>query len=240
MTRASRKVALVTGALSGIGKACAERLGRDGFLVAGCDIGADGGDIAFLDVCDAAGWQRLLDDLDRQHGRLDVLVNAAGVSLAGDTVGDCTAEIWNRTMSVNLDGPFLGMKHAIPKLRQNGRGAIVNIGSIVAHVAEGEAAAYVASKGALRQLTKSVALHLARSMPTIRCNMVSPGYTRTPLLDAWIGPDAAEPNHYAQRTPMKRLCTAEEVAGLVAYLCSDAASAVTGSDLLIDGGYTAQ
>ena len=132
------------------------------------------------------------------------------------------------------------MKHAIPIMRQQGEGVILNIGSILANVANGGAAAYSASKGALRQLTKSVALDLARKSPGVRCNMISPGYTQTPLPTDWAAAQDADICLYAERTPLGRLCTPDEVASLAAYLCGDLAKAVTGSDFLVDGGYTAQ
>ena len=240
MSERMEKVALVTGAASGIGKACAERLVRDGFLVVACDLRSALPGIVPLDVRSEPEWQKVLAEIAGRHGRLDVLVNAAGVSVNGDTIDGCSPEIWSTTFETNVSGPLLGMKHAIPIMRQKGEGVILNIGSILANVADGEAAAYSASKGALRQLTKSVALDLARRSPGIRCNMISPGYTQTPLLREWATTQNADISLYAERTPLRRLCTPDEVASLAAYLCGDLAMAVTGSDFLVDGGYTAQ
>ncbi|WP_457588892.1 SDR family NAD(P)-dependent oxidoreductase [Ensifer canadensis] len=234
MSRAEGKVALVTGAASGIGKACAERLARDGFLVIGCDLRSDLSGIVSLDVRYEVEWQSVIAGIDRRYGRLDVLVNSAGVSLEGDTIEHCTPETWSTTFETNLTGPFLGMKHAIPLMRKRGEGVILNIGSILANVAGGEAAAYSASKGALSQLTKSVALDLARKSPGIRCNAILPGYAATPLLERWPA------TTHIQRTPLGRLCRPEEVASLVVYLCGNDAAAVTGSAFPVDGGYTAQ
>jgi len=236
----AEKVALVTGAASGIGKACAYRLAREGFLVVACDQRSALPGIVPLDVRGELEWQRVLAEIAGRHGRLDVLINAADVSVNGDTIDGCSPEIWSTIFETNVSGPLLGMKHAIPIMRQQGEGVILNIGSILANVANGEAAAYSASKGALRQLTKSVALDLARKSPGIRCNMISPGYIRTSLLGEWVTTHDAAVSLYTERTPLRRLCTPDEVASLAAYLCGDLATAVTGSDFLVDGGYTAQ
>ncbi|MBD9624707.1 SDR family oxidoreductase [Ensifer sp. ENS06] len=234
MSGSRERIALVTGARSGIGKACAEGLAREGFLVVGCDLRSDQVGVVPLDVGYEEDWQNVIAGIDRRYGRLDVLINAAGVSLDGDTIEHCSPETWSATFETNLTGPFLGMKHAIPLMRKRGEGVILNISSILANVADGEAAAYSASKGALSQLTKSVALDLARKSPGIRCNAILPGYAATPLLERW--PTTA----YVQRTPLGRLCRPEEVASLAIYLCGDAAAAVTGSEFAVDGGYTAQ
>jgi NAD(P)-dependent dehydrogenase (short-subunit alcohol dehydrogenase family) len=234
----AEKVALVTGAASGIGKACAEHLTRDGFLVLRCDLPSEAPDIQPLDVRREADWQAFITQLTTTHGRLDVLVNAAGVSLSGDTIEMCSPEIWSTTFETNVTGPLLGMKSAIPLMRLRGEGVILNIGSIRSNVGEGDAAAYSASKGALGQLSKSVALDLARKTPRIRCNVINPGYISTPLLGPSGGGEGV--TAFIARTPLGRLGVPAEVASLVAYLCSDAAAAITGSEFAVDGGYTAQ
>ncbi len=229
------KVAIVTGAASGIGRSCVDRLERDGFRVVRCDLRSDDVGMVHLDVRRENDWRSVLKTIETRLGRLDVLVNAAGVSLEGDTVESCSPETWATTFETNATGPMLGMKHSIPLMRRGGEGVIVNIGSILANVADGEAAAYSASKGALCQLTKSVALDMARKSARIRCNVIMPGYISTPLLDRF--PPASA---YAARTPLARLGTAGEVAALVSYLCGDSAAAVTGAEFHVDGGYCAQ
>lgn len=240
MSEQVEKIALVTGAASGIGRACADRLVREGFVVVRCDLRSDLAGMTPLDVRIEREWQNVIAEIADRQGRLHVLVNAAGISLSGDTVEECSPEIWSTTFETNVSGPLLGMKHTIPIMLRQGHGVILNIGSILANVADGEAAAYSASKGALRQLTKSVALDLVRKSPGIRCNMISPGYTRTPLLGEWAASQNADISVHTERTPLRRLCLAEQIAALAAYLCSDPAAAVTGSDFLVDGGYTAQ
>ncbi|MBL8708638.1 MAG: SDR family oxidoreductase, partial [Rhodospirillaceae bacterium] len=236
------KVALVTGAAAGIGAATADLLVERGARVIRADLRpGSGADWQALDVAEESAWQAVLAAVARAHGGIDILVNAAGVSLDGDVVDTCTEEIWRRTMAVNLDGTFLGCKHVIPLLRARGGGAIVNFGSVLAQVGDGRSAAYVASKGGVRMLTHSTALYCAKFAPNVRCNLVCPGYIETRMSQDWL--DAAGP---AQRReiesahPMQRLGQPREVAQLVAYLASDEAATVTGAEFAVDGGYLAR
>ena len=235
------KVALVTGAASGLGAASALLLTQHGAQVVHADLKPrpEEGWHA-IDVASEAAWQELVSHIVAKFGRLDILVNAAGISLEGDTVLECTAEAWQRTMAVNLDGTFLGCKHAIPALSAGGGGAIVNFGSVLSQVGDGNAAAYVASKGGVRLLTRSIALHCAKARNNVRCNLVCPGYIVTPMVEEWLkGLPAGARGDLETRHPMKRLGRPEEVAELVLYLVSDEATAVTGGEFNADGGFTA-
>lgn len=242
MTGLDGKVALVTGAASGLGAASALLLARRGAKVLHADLHPrqERGWYA-IDVAVEAAWRDLFFAIVAEFGGLDILVNAAGVSFDNDTVADCTSEIWQRTMSVNLDGTFLGCKHAVPVMSAGGGGAIVNFGSVLSHVGAGNAAAYVASKGGVRLLTKSVALHCAKAANKVRCNLVCPGYIDTPMVQEWLKHQPAEARAALEAEhPMGRLGRPEEVAELVGYLVSDEAAAITGGEFLVDGGFTAR
>lgn len=238
------KVAIVTGAASGIGAAIAARFGAEGAIVVAADIASSGAAGAHrIDVSSEADWVELTRAVLDRHRRIDVLVNAAGISLAGDTIEDCTPEILMRTVAVNLDGVFLGCKHVIAPMRRQGAGSIVNIGSVLGHVGDGASAAYTASKGGVRMLTKSAALHLAQSAPGVRCNQISPGYIATPMVDSWLAslPDGQERlSELTNAHPIGRLGRPDEIAAAAVFLAGDESAAVNGADFLIDGGYTAR
>lgn len=245
MTRTSGlegKIALVTGAASGIGAAVAEELSTRGAQVLRADIAPKNGEGWFtLDVASEAEWTQLVAKITELHGGIDILVNAAGVAYENDTVDTCTEAMWQKTLAINLDGTFFGCKHTIPVMRERGGGAIINMGSVLGQVGSGDAVAYVASKGGVCLLTKSVALHCAEKAKNVRCNVVCPGYTETPMLTNWF--DAVEDGMrdiLESAHPMKRLGKPEEVARLVAYLASDEAAAVTGGEFAVDGGYLAR
>ncbi|HEV7252707.1 MAG TPA: SDR family oxidoreductase [Mesorhizobium sp.] len=239
----SGKVAIVTGAASGIGAAIAARFRQEGAVVVGADIAcAPSAEFRRIDVSVEEDWVSLIEDVLGAHGRIDVLVNAAGVSLAGDTLEACSPETLRRTISVNLDGTFLGCRHVIAPMRRQGSGSIVNIGSILGRVADGAAVAYVASKGGVGMLTKSAALHLARTARGVRCNQISPGYVATPMVENWLAdlPDGqARGRELVAAHPLGRLGRPDEIAAAALFLASDESRAVTGADFLIDGGYTA-
>ncbi|RVU21884.1 glucose 1-dehydrogenase [Methylobacterium oryzihabitans] len=255
MQRLAGKVALVTGGARGIGLATAHRFAREGAVaVVLADIDEAVGRMveaehpAFrfeaLDVTDEGGWTRVVDGAMARHGGLDVLVNSAGIAVVG-TIESVSLEEWRRVQAVNVDGTFLGCRHAVRAMKPPaGRGgSIINLSSVSGIVGGHNLAAYNASKGAVRLLTKSVALHCARQGYGVRCNSIHPGFTETELLHSLAGggrdPDALREKLRAS-VPVGRNARAEEVAAMAAYLASDEAGFVTGSELVIDGGVTAQ
>jgi 3(or 17)beta-hydroxysteroid dehydrogenase len=239
------KVALVTGGASGIGRAAAARLADAGFLVVVTDVDPAGQRVAAAipgamfvehDVADEPAWERAIQSVLDAHGRLDVLVNNAGLPLVG-AVTETTLKDWRALMAVNLDGVFLGTKHGVRAMRRHGDGgSIVNVSSTSGLVGAPFSSAYCASKGGVRLFTKAVALECAAE--AIRVNSVHPGPVRTPLWrKVGLGPEA-EPA-IAASTPLGRMAEPEEVADAILYLASDSSRYVTGSELVIDGGFTA-
>ncbi|SOC51570.1 SDR family NAD(P)-dependent oxidoreductase [Ornithinimicrobium cerasi] len=248
--RLEGRVALVTGAASGIGRATAQRLLSEGAAVLVTDIqeelgartveelGADGGRVMFLrhDVTSEGDWQAAVDTAVAELGGLDILVNNAGM---GDlkTIEDTTLEEWHRTVEIDQTGVFLGMKIAAPALRRSEGASIVNISSIFGTSGGfGTSPAYHAAKGAVRTLTKNAAVHWATE--GIRVNSIHPGFILTPILEPTKGTEYWDT--MIQLTPMARLGDPADIAAGVAYLASDDARFVTGSELYIDGGFTAR
>ena len=243
MTDLRGKTALVTGAASGIGRASADRLVAAGARVVYADIQAvEGVEYSPLDVTSEAQWEALIGRMDR----IDILVNNAGIAI-GRPVTEMTADEWHRVLAVNLDGVFFGTKHAVRAMRRAKRGgAIINISSAAGLVGTPGASAYSASKGGVRLFTKAVALECAGD--DIRVNSIHPGAVRTPIWEkgeqwqAFVakagGVDAAFAQ-IANATPMRRMAEPSEIAEAVLYLASDGARFMTGSELVIDGGYTA-
>jgi NAD(P)-dependent dehydrogenase (short-subunit alcohol dehydrogenase family) len=186
-------------------------------------------------------WLRVIAEIGRTHGRLDGLVNAAGVAALGN-IEETDFATWRKVMAVNLDGTFLGCKHGLALLKQRG-GAIVNLSSVAGLVGGHNFAAYNASKGGVRLLTKSVALHGARIDPQVRCNSIHPAFLEGPMVDLILKetsfPDAARAR-ITRDIPLGRLGTAAEVADLCLYLLSDESRFVTGAEFVIDGGLTAR
>lgn len=240
--RLAGKVALVTGAATGIGRATVERLAAEGAsVVAGV---AEPGQAALveafaplvLDVRSEEAWEAAIATIERERGGLDILVNSAGIHRVGGAL-ETDRALWEEVMAVNLWGTFLGCRAAIPALRRRGGGAIVNLASINALTAAPRAAAYAASKGGVRALTMALAIDHARE--GIRINCVCPGAVATPLLEGVIAsaPDpAAMRELLAERHPMGRIARPEEVAAVIALLASEDASFMTGLAVPVDGG----
>lgn len=245
---AGRRV-LVTGATGGLGEQICRRLASEGAVVVVSDLSGtdlqgvadslDGGPhhVAHLDVSREDEWRDLVTRLEADLGGLDVLVNNAGIgSLA--TVEDEERERWDQVMAVDATGVWLGMKHVGALIERSGGGAVVNVASILGSTGGlGNSVAYHAAKGAVRTITKNAALHWATR--GVRVNSLHPGFIETaPLLERYAGTD----RHRAMlaNTPMGRLGTPDEIAGAVAFLGSDDAGFMTGSELYADGGWTAR
>ena len=189
-----------------------------------------------LDVTDETQWENAVSQSVARFGSLNILVNNAGI-IGGAKVEDTTVELWDRVMDINAKGVFLGTKAAIPHMRKAGGGSIINISSIYGLVGSGGSASYHASKGAVRLLTKSTAIQYARE--SVRANSIHPGPIATPMTEASRA-NSDHINHMLARTPLGRYAQPEEVAYGALYLASDESSFVTGSELVIDGGWTAQ
>jgi len=245
--RLEGRVALITGAASGIGRATAERLASEGAVVVVTDVQDEAGEetaaaldgdalFVHLDVTDEAGWQAAVDRVLAERDRLDVLVNNAGL---GDLapIEETTLADWERTVAIDQTGVFLGMKSCADALKASGHGSVINISSIFGTSGGfGTSPAYHAAKGAVRTLTKNIAIHWATE--GVRVNSVHPGFIRTPILDQAKGTEVWDA--MTAMTPMGRLGEPEEIAAAVAYLASDDASFVTGLELYVDGGYIAR
>ena len=240
MGRLRDKVILITGAAGAVGSAVADAVVEAGGLAVTTDLAGCAGMDHALDVTSEEDWRRVIDDIDRAAGRLDGLVNAAGIATPG-SVEDTDFATWRKVMAVNLDGTFLGCKYGLALLRRDG-GAIVNISSVSGLVGGYNLAAYNASKGGVRLLTKSVALHGARLKPQVRCNSIHPVYTDTPMVGQMLAASRS-PEKMLEgmkaMVPLGRLGTPEELAAMAVYLASDEAGFVTGAEFVFDGGYTA-
>ncbi len=251
MDRLKDKVALVTGGAQGIGKAIVRSFAAEGARVIIADIDPREGEALAaeltgavfrqLDVSDEAQWIAVLDSVVADFGRLDVLVNNAGITGRADAKNDpehTTLADWRRVMTVNTDGVFLGCKHAIRVMRPNRTGSIINMSSRSGLVGIPHQAAYAASKAAVRNHTKTVALYCAEEGLNIRCNSVHPAAILTPMWEAMLK-DEADKEKVAAGTPLHRFGRPDEVAAVVLLLASDEATFITGSEFNIDGGVLA-
>ena len=246
------KVALVTGAASGIGRASALAFARAGAKTVIADvvveggeetvrmIKAAGGDALFVrvDVSQAAEVETLIQKIVERYGRLDYAHNNAGIEGEGAPTADCTEENWDRIININLKGVWLCMKYAIPQMLKQGGGAIVNTASVAGLIGVPGWSAYCAAKGGVVQLTRTAALEYATA--GIRVNAVCPGAIRTPMVERIVANRPEVEAVFIAGEPIGRLGKPEEIAEAVVWLCSDAASFVTGVPLPVDGGWVAQ
>jgi 3(or 17)beta-hydroxysteroid dehydrogenase len=241
MGRLRDKVILITGGAGAVGSAVAEAVVRNGGIAIDTDLDGREGIDHVLDVTSEADWQRVIAAVGQSAGRLDGLVNAAGIAELG-TIEDTDYGAFRRTMAINVDGTFLGCKYALALMKRTG-GAIVNISSVSGLIGGHNLAAYNASKGAVRLLSKSVALHGARLNPPVRCNSVHPTFLEGPMTDALIDPSPNPAETKAKMTrdiPLRRFGKPSEVAEMCVYLLSDESAFVTGAEFAIDGGLTAR
>ncbi len=256
VARLENKIAMVTGAARGIGLGIARAFAAEGATVVLTDV-RDGSSVAEeigqgaafrrLDVRSETDWQESLDGILAEFGRLDVLVNNAGVTgfedgFAPHDPEHIELEAWRGVMRTNLEGVMLGCKHAIRAMRGTGRGSIVNISSRSGVVGIPRAAAYAASKAAVRHHTKSVALYCAEEGLAIRCNSIQPAAILTPMWDAVLGDGEQRAENlarFAASAPLNRFGTVEEVAAVAVYLASDESAFTTGAEINIDGGMLA-
>jgi len=248
--RLAGKVALITGAASGIGRATAALFHREDAKVAAADrneaglkaLGPDADLTLAQDVTDEARWRAVVDEVVGAFGRLDILVNSAGVAVLG-TIETTTLEDWRTVNAVNAEGTFLGCREAVRAMKERGGGSIVNLSSAAGMIGDASSAAYCASKGAVRLLTKSAALHCARAGYEIRVNSVHPSFAETPMVLEGIA-RAKDPERIRaglmRASPMGRMGQAEEVALTILFLASDESSFTTGAEFMVDGGLTAQ
>ncbi len=235
-------IVLVTGAAGTLGSAISTAIAAEGGLVVRSDLaGRPGMDVA-LDVTREEDWTTAMAEVSARHGRLDGLVNNAGIVSLGDVEQTSLAE-WRRVMAVNADGVFLGCKHAMPLLARSTRPSIVNLSSVSGLVGGANLAAYNASKGAVRLLTKSVALSGARKTPQVRCNSVHPAFVESDMVDglaAGTRDPARSKERMAGDIPLGRMARPAEIAEAVVWLLSGASSFMTGSELVLDGGLVAR
>jgi len=241
MGRLRDKVVLITGAAGAIGSAVGEAVVRAGGIAVATDLAGTSGMDHALDVASEDDWRRVIDALERGGSELHGLVNAAGIAALG-TVEETDFATWRKVIAVNLDGTFLGCKHALRLLKRGG-GSIVNLSSVSGLVGGHNLAAYNASKGGVRLLTKSVALYGARLDPKVRCNSVHPAFLEGPMVDAIAETTGHPEGAHVRMTrdiPLGRLGTPVEVADMIVYLLSDESAFVTGAEFTIDGGLTAR
>jgi NAD(P)-dependent dehydrogenase (short-subunit alcohol dehydrogenase family) len=241
MARLQDKIVLLTGAAGSIGTAVKEAIVEAGGMPITSDLASHHGCDHVLDVASERDWQRVIAEIAGSHNQIDGLVNAAGIAVLGN-IEETDFETWRRVLAINLDGTFLGCKHTLPLLKPRG-GSIVNVSSVAGLIGGHNFAAYNASKGGVRLLTKSVALYGARLDPKVRCNSVHPAFLEGPMVETILQqtefPDGARAR-LTRDIPLGRLGTAREVADLVVYLLSNESRFVTGAEFAIDGGMTAR
>ena len=255
MGRVQEKVAIITGAASGLGFAAARKLLEEGAKVILTDVNREVLDsmserlsdfsnsqfqAIFHDVTQEESWIELINQTESDHGKINILVNSAGISLGADVVST-DFDIWKKVHQVNLDSVFLGCKYAVPIMGKHGHGSIINISSISGIVAGWNTAAYNSSKAAVRHLSKSVALHCAKSTNLVRCNSIHPVFTRTAMVQSMIdaAPERNIEEKLVQQIPIRKLAEPIDIANAAVFLASDESSFITGTELIIDGGLSA-
>jgi NAD(P)-dependent dehydrogenase (short-subunit alcohol dehydrogenase family) len=254
MNRLHGKVALITGGALGIGAACCRRMAEEGCAVAVADVLDQPGEqlaqalaqaganarYYHCDVASEAGVAATVAAVLADFGRLDVLVNNAGIAGPDKPTHELTEAEWDRVQAVNVKGVFFCTKHAIPALRRAGGGSIINLSSIYGLVGNADIPPYHASKGAVRLMSKTDALIYAADR--IRVNSVHPGFIRTPMVEAHLGGQGAELEQRIRAVgelhPLGHMGTVDDIAWAVVYLASEESAFVTGSELVVDGGYT--
>lgn len=256
MNRLQNKIALVTGGALGLGRAQALLMASEGAKIVVTDVKeADGRDVIeeikagngkaiFLkhDVSDEKNWETVMGQAVEKYGKIDIIVNNAGVAITKN-VEETTLEEWRWLMSINLDGVFLGTKFGIQSMKKTGGGSIINLSSILGLVGHPDAAAYNASKGGVRLFTKSAALYCAQMGYDIRVNSVHPGYIWTPMVENYLqtqGDIKSGKKAIDRLQPVGHIGEPDDIAYGVLYLASDESKFVTGTELVIDGGYTAR
>jgi NAD(P)-dependent dehydrogenase (short-subunit alcohol dehydrogenase family) len=238
--RLKDKVCVVTGGARGIGRATVALFAKEGAKVYACDLSFDEDFAAsgivthVLDVTDFASWERVVETIVAEEGRIDVLFNNAGTVHSYDGIAEISIDDWHKVIAVNQTGPFYGMKAVIPHMRASGGGSIINTSSIWGIAGAAGVSAYTASKAAVRHMSKNAALTYVGDR--IRVNSIHPGIISTPMIDAQ---DARITQSIVDITPMKRLGRPEEIAYGALFLASDESSYMTGAELVLDGGYTA-
>ena len=255
MSRVEGKVAIITGAASGLGFAAAQKLLEEGAKVMLSDINEEvinsmserlsqfsqtQFSTCIHDVTNEDSWIELIDKTEKDFGKFNILVNSAGISLGADIVST-DFEIWKKVHEVNLDSVFLGCKYAIPKMSAHGHGSIINISSISGIVAGWNTAAYNSSKAGVRLLSKSVALYCAKKGYDVRCNSLHPAFVNTPILDPLkqaFGADEAVAK-LARQIPMNKIGDTDDVSYAILYLASDESKFMTGTEIVLDGGLSA-
>lgn len=256
--RCEGKLALVTGAAQGLGAAHARRLAEEGARVLCTDINGEGAEATAAriveevgaghahgvqhDVTDPEAWERVVEAAERELGGLNVLVNNAGIGVAGN-IETCDFEDWERCFSVNVDSIFHGCQKALPLMREHAPGSIINISSIAGLIASDTMPAYNSSKAAVWMLSKSIALHCAKNNMDIRCNSVHPTFVDTPILDGTAKAHSLDKGilleKLARQIPLRKVGEPDDIANAVVYLASDESKFMTGAELKLDGGISA-